>query len=213
LKHFGCSSLLALLLLAAPVGAQGFPEPVPDRVEVADVLAAAAMPVVPLPAAGTVTATAAAAEPVLAALAPLAYPLAQAAEQIDPWGWRYSQARGAWRMHTGVDFAAASGTPVLAALAGQVVLAEALGAYGLTVVVDHGGGVQTLYAHLQQIQTSLGAQLEQGEVLGLLGSTGRSSGPHLHFELRSRGTRSLAHDPTPYLPPLLPPPALTAAQP
>ncbi len=143
----------------------------------------------------------------------LAYPLALPALQIDPWGWRYSESRGAWRMHTGVDFAAAAGTPVLAALAGRVVLAEALSGYGLTVVLDHGQGLQTLYAHLQGIAVAVGSQIDQGGVLGQVGMTGVATGPHLHFELRSLATGALAHDPTPHLPPLLPPPALTAARP
>jgi len=153
-------------------------------------------------------------EQVWAAIKPvLAYPLALPALQIDPWGWRYSESRGAWRMHTGVDFAAPAGTPVLAALAGRVVLAEVLSGYGLTVVLDHGQGLQTLYAHLQVIAVPVGSPIEQGGVLGQVGMTGVATGPHLHFELRSLATGALAHDPTPHLPPLLPPPALTAARP
>ena len=144
---------------------------------------------------------------------PLAYPLAQLALQIDPWGWRYSQSRGAWRMHTGVDFAAPSGTPVLAALAGTVALAEAISGYGLTVILEHGDGLQTLYAHLQQIDVLLGDQLAEGDQLGLLGMTGTATGPHLHFELRRDGPQPLALDPTPHLPPLQPPPTLTAVRP
>lgn len=153
-----------------------------------------------------------------ARLPALAYPLGQPALQIDPWGWRYSERRGAWRMHTGVDFAAAVGTPVLAALAGRVVLAEPLSGYGLTVVLDHGQGLQTLYAHLQVIGVTVGSQVDQGAELGQVGMTGVATGPHLHFELRSLANGSLAngvlaHDPTPHLPPLLPPPALTAVRP
>ena len=203
--HLGWASL-AVLLLAPPLAAQGFPEPVPDQTPVADLLVSARPSALrDAPSAGS--------DPSLAALAPLAYPLARPAEQIDPWGWRYSDARGAWRLHTGVDFAAPSGTPVLAAQAGTVALAEEISGYGLTVVIDHGAGVQTLYGHLQAIDVTPGSSLAQGQQLGLVGSTGRSSGPHLHFELRTRGARTLAHDPTPHLPPLLPPPALTAAQP
>ena len=201
---FRCG-LLAALLLVAPAIAQGYPSAVPDRVDVADLLAGLDHKDAVVEAESTTD--------LLANLPPLAYPLAQEAEQIDPWGWRYSEARGSWRMHTGVDFAAPSGTPVLAALPGRVVLAESLNGYGLTVVLDHGRGVQTLYAHLQQIDSRLGDSLEQGQVLGQVGSTGRSTGPHLHFELRSRAGSALAHDPTPHLPPLLPPPALTAARP
>jgi murein DD-endopeptidase MepM/ murein hydrolase activator NlpD len=143
----------------------------------------------------------------------LAYPLALLADQIDPWGWRYSERRGAWRMHTGVDFAAPEGTPVLAAQAGRVVLAEALSGYGLTVMLEHPSGLQTLYAHLREIGVAVGQSLDQGQQLGTVGMTGTATGPHLHFELRSRAGAVLAHDPTPHLPPLLPPPALTAARP
>lgn len=144
---------------------------------------------------------------------PLGYPLAAPALQIDPWGWRYSESRGAWRMHTGVDFAAASGTPVLAARSGTVVLAESLSGYGLSVILDHGEGLQTLYAHLQQIDVTVGSKLHEGEALGAVGMTGSATGPHLHFELRLQGDQPLALDPTPHLPPLQPPPSLTASRP
>lgn len=143
----------------------------------------------------------------------LAYPLAEVALQIDPWGWRYSESRRAWRMHTGVDFAAPSGTPVLAALAGRVVLAEAISGYGLTVMLEHADGLQTLYAHLEQIAVSVGAQVGEAESLGTVGMSGTATGPHLHFELRLNGKQPVAIDPTPYLPPLLPPPTLTATWP
>ncbi|MBU6250308.1 MAG: M23 family metallopeptidase [Cyanobacteria bacterium REEB417] len=149
---------------------------------------------------------------VAAGLPALAYPLAQVALQIDPWGWRYSERRSAWRMHTGVDFAAPQGTPVLAALAGRVVLAESLGGYGLTVMLGHPGGIQTLYAHLDRIDVAVGSEVGQGDALGTVGITGSATGPHLHFELRSGEQGAQAHDPTPLLPPLLPPPDLTAAQ-
>ena len=144
----------------------------------------------------------------LAEVPRLAYPLAQTAEAMDPWGWRYSDRRGAWRMHTGVDLAVDQGTPVLAALAGRVVLVETISGYGLTVLVDHGDGWQTLYAHLHGAVAVASQWLEQGEVLGTVGMTGQSSGPHLHFELRRQGSDLLALDPTPHLPPLLPPPSL-----
>ena len=139
----------------------------------------------------------------------LTYPLKRFAAGMDPWGWRYSQRRGAWRMHTGVDLAADEGTPVLAASAGRVLLVESISGYGTTVLLDHGAGWQTLYAHLLSTSVAMGQRLNQGEVLGAVGMTGSASGPHLHFELRRRGSSLLALDPTPHLPPLLPPPALT----
>jgi len=139
---------------------------------------------------------------------PLAYPLAQPAESLDPWGWRYSQRRSAWRLHTGVDLAAPQGTVVLASRAGRVLLVESISGYGTTVLLDHGEGWQTLYAHLHDAIVVSGAWLEQGQPLGSVGMTGSATGPHLHFELRRQGTELLALDPTPHLPLLLPPPAL-----
>ena len=199
-----CPALL--LVWALPVAAQGLPGPVPERVAVAPLVQPEAEPSRlaggPPDALGW-----------QALLPSLAYPLALPALQIDPWGWRYSEGRGAWRMHTGVDFAAPIGTPVLAALGGRVVLAESLSGYGLTVVLDHGQGLQTLYAHLQATLARVGDRIEQGQPLGQLGMTGTATGPHLHFELRSLTNGAVAHDPTPHLPPLLPPPALTAARP
>jgi len=202
--------MVPLLVLLAPVrGAarelQGLPAPVSDTVPVAQLLQDQS---------GVSRLSPAVEGQVAAAQVPaLAYPLALPALQIDPWGWRYSDHRAAWRMHTGVDFAAPAGTPVLATLPGRVVLAESLSGYGLTVVLDHGQGLQTLYAHLQSISVSVGSPIDQGAELGRVGMTGVATGPHLHFELRSLGRDALAHDPTPHLPPLLPPPALTAARP
>jgi len=141
----------------------------------------------------------------------LLYPLAGVAEQIDPWGWRWSERRGAWRMHTGVDLAAAEGTPVLAARAGRVLLVESVGAYGLSVLIDHGQGLETLYAHPLDAAVQPGLSLEAGAVIGRVGMSGSASGPHLHFELRQRGAQLTALDPTPHLPPLLPPPPAPAA--
>jgi murein DD-endopeptidase MepM/ murein hydrolase activator NlpD len=100
------------------------------------------------------------------------------------------------RMHEGVDIAAGFGTPILAAAAGTVSYAGWLGGYGNLVVVEHGGGIATAYAHQQQIYVSLGTSVSQGQQLGEVGSTGNSSGPHLHFEVRVNGS---AVDPLGYL--------------
>ena len=89
--------------------------------------------------------------------------------------------------HAGVDFVAPAGTPVMSARRGRVVWAAVLGSFGNTVVVRHGKGVRTLYAHLSRIDVALLDRVSTGARLGLVGSTGRSTGPHLHFEVRVRG--------------------------
>ncbi len=89
--------------------------------------------------------------------------------------------------HAGLDFVAPAGTPVTAARAGRVVWAGPLSSFGNAVVVAHGRGVRTLYAHLEQIDVGLLDRVSLGARLGTVGSTGRSTGPHLHFEVRVRG--------------------------
>ncbi|MGW6255404.1 peptidoglycan DD-metalloendopeptidase family protein [Streptomyces sp. NPDC055085] len=87
--------------------------------------------------------------------------------------------------HTGVDLAGAQGTPVKAAHGGTVIIGGAGAAYGNHVVINHGGGVYTLYAHLSAINVTAGQTVSAGQAIGAVGSTGNSSGPHLHFELRN----------------------------
>ena len=95
--------------------------------------------------------------------------------------------RGA-RFHTGIDYSAPVGTPVGAAGAGDVTYAGPLaGGWGKVVTIAHGSGVRTMYAHLSAVRTQVGRRVEAGETIGLVGSTGISSGPHLHFEVRVRG--------------------------
>jgi murein DD-endopeptidase MepM/ murein hydrolase activator NlpD len=91
--------------------------------------------------------------------------------------------------HTGLDFAAAPGTPVFSALAGKVVESGWGGAYGNHLIVRHDNGVETLYAHLSSADVSTGDRVLRGQKIGAVGSTGNSSGPHLHFEVIKNGTQ------------------------
>lgn len=104
-----------------------------------------------------------------------------------PFGWRADPILGTQRMHAGVDMAAPAGTAVVAASPGTVAVAGWVSGYGNCVVVDHGGGMQTRYAHLMQIAVGAGQPVQPGTVLGMVGSTGRSTGPHLHYEVRVNG--------------------------
>jgi murein DD-endopeptidase MepM/ murein hydrolase activator NlpD len=101
------------------------------------------------------------------------------------------------RMHTGIDIGARAGTPIWAAKAGEVIYAGWLGGYGNCVLVDHGDGIATLYGHQSRIASSEGQILNQGDVLGFVGTTGHSTGNHLHFEIR---VDAEPRNPRPYLP-------------
>lgn len=90
-------------------------------------------------------------------------------------------------MHTGLDIAKASGSPIVAADGGTVTLAKWNGNYGKCVIIDHGNGYTTLYAHCSKLLVSRGQKVAKGEKISLVGSTGRSTGPHLHFEVRRNG--------------------------
>jgi murein DD-endopeptidase MepM/ murein hydrolase activator NlpD len=102
-------------------------------------------------------------------------------------GWRDDPFHHVSRFHSGTDIHAQAGTPVLAAGDGVVVFAGRQGGYGNIVYVDHGGGVVTCYAHLRKIVTHKDAVIAAGETVGEVGSTGRATGPHLHFEVRLDG--------------------------
>ena len=90
-------------------------------------------------------------------------------------------------MHTGIDIAAPRGTPVKAADGGQVIQASYDSGYGNCILVYHGGGMATWYAHLQGFNCSVGQNVSKGQVIGFVGSTGLATGPHLHFEVRING--------------------------
>ncbi|HUR49479.1 MAG TPA: M23 family metallopeptidase [Acidimicrobiales bacterium] len=101
------------------------------------------------------------------------------------------------RLHAGIDIGAPTGTPIRAAQAGEVIFSGTQNGYGNTVVIAHGGGFSTLYGHQSRIAARDGQQVARGDVIGYVGSTGHSTGPHLHFETRVNGS---AQNPRKYLP-------------
>lgn len=127
----------------------------------------------------------------------LLFPLSIPSVITSVFGWRVHPISGSQRFHSGTDLGAPMGTPVLAALTGQVVLADFFGGYGLAIAIEHAQGTQqTLYAHLSEIFVKPGEVVKQGTVIGRVGSTGNSTGPHLHFELRQLTTEGwVAQDP------------------
>ncbi|MBU6252584.1 MAG: M23 family metallopeptidase [Alphaproteobacteria bacterium] len=102
-------------------------------------------------------------------------------------GLRWHPLLGYSRFHKGVDYAAASGTPIYAVADGVVTRAGWAGGYGQLVRLGHGGGVETAYAHMQRIAVRAGASVTQGQIIGYVGTTGLSTGPHLHFEVYRDG--------------------------
>ena len=106
------------------------------------------------------------------------------------YGWRWG------RMHEGIDIAVGSGTPVVSAAAGTVIVAGWLGGYGNLVVVDHGNGIATAYGHNSTVTVGTGQYVAQGQLIAYSGNTGNSTGPHVHFEVRINGA---AVDPFGYL--------------
>lgn len=104
-----------------------------------------------------------------------------------PYGYRLHPISGEYKMHEGIDISANAGASILSANAGKVIEAEYKSGYGNTVVVDHGGGITTLYAHCSSILSNVGQGVEAGKVIAAVGSTGSSTGNHLHFEVRVNG--------------------------
>ncbi len=112
-----------------------------------------------------------------------------------PYGYRIHPTLKVYKLHTGIDLAVPSGSKIVAAASGKVVKAQNNIAYGLYVVIDHGGGYSTLYAHNSKLLVSAGQQVKQGQQIAVSGSTGYSTGPHLHFEVMINGatTNPLNH--------------------
>jgi murein DD-endopeptidase MepM/ murein hydrolase activator NlpD len=104
-----------------------------------------------------------------------------------PFGYRIHPIFKIRKMHTGVDISGSSGTPIRAGDTGVVIYAGWRGGYGKTVIISHGGGLTSLYAHMSSISASVGQAVARGDVVGKVGSTGYSTGPHLHFEVRVDG--------------------------
>lgn len=104
-------------------------------------------------------------------------------------GQRFHPVLGYRRMHAGLDLAAPYGTPIVAAASGRVASAGWRGGYGREVAVVHDGGVETLYGHMSRIAVSAGTHVRRGSVIGYVGSTGLSTGPHLHYEVHLKGKR------------------------
>ena len=111
-------------------------------------------------------------------------------------GPRKHPIHGGHRMHAGVDMAAATGTPVLAARGGVVTHAGRMGGYGLMIEMEYADGMATRYAHLDRLDVDLGDEIRRGVRIGAVGSTGATTGPHLHFEVRVDGEPS---DPSKHL--------------
>ena len=123
----------------------------------------------------------------------LQWPLPVAGTITSQFGHRVDPITGEASSHTGTDIACAEGTPILAAADGTVTVANGLdswgGSYGYYIQIDHGGGLETLYAHCSSICVTTGQQVQSGQVIGYVGHTGRATGSHLHFEVRANGNR------------------------
>jgi murein DD-endopeptidase MepM/ murein hydrolase activator NlpD len=128
----------------------------------------------------------------------MAWPIAKSGTYITSgYGIRQHPIQGVIKQHTGIDIGNAGyGAPVIAAADGVVTMAGYYGGYGNCVIINHGNGIVTLYGHGQTILTEVGAEVKKGDLIMEVGSTGNSTGPHLHFEVRVNGT---ATNPLPYL--------------
>ena len=105
-----------------------------------------------------------------------------------PYGWRTHPVLGIRRLHTGMDFAAGFGATIRAADSGTVLYSGWYGGYGKTVIINHGKGITTLYGHSSKLYVKPGESVKRGQPIAAIGSTGLSTGPHLHFEVRKNGT-------------------------
>ncbi len=118
------------------------------------------------------------------------------AQLTSGYGMRTHPVLGGRRRHSGIDLAAPTGTPVYATGDGIVGRADWFSSYGLYISIDHGAKMETRYAHLSRLAVSAGDNVKKGDLIGYVGSTGRSTGPHLHYEVRVEG---VAVNPIPYM--------------
>jgi murein DD-endopeptidase MepM/ murein hydrolase activator NlpD len=123
-------------------------------------------------------------------------------------GMRTHPVLGGRRGHKGIDLAMPTGTPIYATADGVISKAEWFSSYGLYIALEHGGNIQTRYGHMSRLNVAAGQQVRKGDLIGYVGSTGRSTGPHLHYEVRIGG---VAVNPVPYMQDAAMP-ALAAAQ-
>ncbi|NJL61510.1 MAG: M23 family metallopeptidase [Methylacidiphilales bacterium] len=126
----------------------------------------------------------------------IAFPTAKGTPITSGFGWRIHPITGERRFHTGIDFGAAMGTPIYAMTPGRVEFAGKRGGYGNAVIVNHGGGKSTLYGHASKLYVQEGQQVRRGQAIAAVGSTGMSTAPHLHFEVR---VNDKPINPRPYL--------------
>ena len=125
---------------------------------------------------------------------PSIWPVEHAALRISS---PYGEVRSGGRRHKGIDMAVPQGTPVVATASGETTFSGQQGAYGNIVIIHHGKGLETAYAHLQRCMKRAGEWVRRGDRIGLVGATGNATGPHLHYEVRQDGVRV---DPQPWLP-------------
>lgn len=120
----------------------------------------------------------------------------EGAQLTSSYGMRTHPVLGGRRKHTGIDLAAPTGTPVYATADGIIGRADWFSSYGLYISINHGASMETRYAHLSRLAVAAGDNVKKGDLIGYVGSTGRSTGPHLHYEVRVEG---IAVNPIPYM--------------
>jgi len=127
---------------------------------------------------------------------PMLVPVTSNRAMSSNFGMRVHPVLGGYRMHKGVDLPASTGTPIHATADGVIGRADWFGGYGLCVEIEHGANLETRYGHMSRIAVAEGQHVHKGDVIGYVGTTGRSTGPHLHYEVRIAGE---AVNPVPYL--------------